>query len=129
MPSLAAEIGTVVQLLQDGERSWSLGELAAEVQRSPSWLSRSFHRQMGMTMADFRNRQRLTRFLDAYRRDGGDTLLAAALAAGFTSYPQFSRVFRAATGVGPRTFLAASAAAAPLERAGSAPPTGMAPRP
>ena len=106
MPALAPEIGRVVHLLQDAERSWTLSELAWEVRRSPAWLSRSFHAQMGMTMTDFRNRQRLTRFLDAYRRHRGDTLLASALAAGFTSYPQFSRVFRASTGVGPRRVLA-----------------------
>jgi len=128
LPTLAPEIGAAVHLLQDPERSWTLPELARQVDRSPAWLSRSFHRQMGMTMADFRNRQRLTRFLDAYRRDGGDTLLAAALAAGFTSYPQFSRVFRAATGVGPRTFLAGVTASALDRRADSSTRTVRAPR-
>ena len=106
MPALSAEIGTVVQLLQDAQRSWSLPELAREVQRSPYWISRFFHQQMGMTMTDFRNRQRLTRFLDRYRPEQGATLLATALAAGFTSYPQFSRVVREITGAGPRRFLA-----------------------
>jgi AraC-like DNA-binding protein len=84
----------------------SLGgkELASTLDISLSRLARVFKAQMGMSLVEYRNRVRLERFqglLDA----GRDNLLDAALAAGFGSYAQFHRVFRALHGSPPRTYL------------------------
>ncbi len=98
-------IARAAQLLQGRALAWGLPQLAREVGRSASWLSRRFHAQLGMTLVEYRNRQRLSRFLDRWPDRGGRTLLAAALQAGFTSYPQFSRIFRQLLGAGPRTYL------------------------
>jgi AraC-like DNA-binding protein len=68
---------------------------------SPAHLSRLFKSQIGTTIVDFRNQQRFERFIRL--RESGDaaTLTRAALDAGFGSYPQFYRVFKRLTGVGP----------------------------
>jgi AraC-like DNA-binding protein len=84
----------------------SLGgkDLAAALDISLSRLARVFKVEMGMSLVEYRNRLRLERFqvlLDA----GGENLLAAALAAGFGSYAQFHRVFRALRGNTPRAYL------------------------
>jgi len=84
----------------------SLGgkDLASSLDISLSRLARVFKAEMGMSLVEYRNRLRLERFqvlLDA----GGENLLAAALAAGFGSYAQFHRVFRALRGTTPRAYL------------------------
>jgi len=79
-------------------------ELAPKLDISPSRLARVFKGEMGMSLVDYRNRLRLERFqvlVDA----GGENLLEAALAAGFGSYAQFHRVFRAIRGATPRDYL------------------------
>jgi AraC-like DNA-binding protein len=78
--------------------------LASSLDISLSRLARVFKVEMGMSLVEYRNRLRLERFqvlLDA----GGENLLAAALAAGFGSYAQFHRVFRALRGSTPRAYL------------------------
>jgi AraC-like DNA-binding protein len=84
----------------------SLGgkDLASALDISLSRLARVFKAELGMSLVEYRNRLRLERFqvlLDA----GGENLLAAALAAGFGSYAQFHRVFRALRGNTPRAYL------------------------
>jgi AraC-like DNA-binding protein len=110
LPSIDPVIERAVQLLQDPHQAWRLPELSRELRRSPSWISRRFHRELGMTLSDFRNRQRLTRFFDSHQRHAHANLLELALRAGFTSYPQFTRVFRTVMGQGPRGYLRASSA-------------------
>jgi methylphosphotriester-DNA--protein-cysteine methyltransferase len=67
-------------------------------------LARVFKRDMGMSLVEYRNRLRLDRFWILV--DGGrPSLLEAALAAGFGSYAQFHRVFRAQRQVTPREYL------------------------
>lgn len=80
-----------------------LVELAQRVGLSPSALSRRFNQQLGVSIADYRNRIRLERFLETY--GPATTVLDAALAAGFGSYPQFHRVFRQFLGTSPRDYL------------------------
>ena len=65
---------------------------------SPSHLSRLFKSQTGTSITRFRNQQRVQRFMLLYRDGRHTTALAAALEAGFGSYAQFYRVFRAETG-------------------------------
>ncbi len=84
----------------------SLGgkQIAAQLNISVSRLARVFKTQVGMSMVEYRNRLRLDRFsllLDQGRPD----LQTAALAAGFGSYAQFHRVFRALRGTTPRDVL------------------------
>ena len=75
------------------EENAGAAEIARAVNLSPSRLSELFNLQVGMSIAEFRNRQRLTRFLSLYEDGTGRTLLNAALDAGFGSYLQFYRVF------------------------------------
>jgi AraC-like DNA-binding protein len=79
-------------------------EIAPKLDISPSRLARVFKGEMGMSLVDYRNRLRLERF-QVLVDSGGENLLEAALAAGFGSYAQFHRVFRALRGTTPREYL------------------------
>jgi AraC-like DNA-binding protein len=91
-----------VRLMLGGANDCALDELAERVGLSPSRLSRLFKQQTGLSVVEFRNRQRMERFLSQYE-DAAErpTLLEAALEAGFGSYPQFHRVFRQVVGCSP----------------------------
>jgi AraC-like DNA-binding protein len=83
--------------------------LAKRVHVSAGRLARIFKKETRMSLVDHRNDLRLARFLDgAYPRAA--SLLEAALDAGFGSYAQFHRVFRARYGAAPRAYLTALAA-------------------
>jgi AraC-like DNA-binding protein len=88
-------------LLQEPELDRS--ERARLVRAHPSELSRSFHRELGLTLGSYRTRLRLLRFVELVDT-GRSTLLAAALEAGFGSYSQCHRAFSAAFGCTPRVF-------------------------
>jgi len=96
------------RLLISDEGGYSLSQLARRVGLSPSRLSRLFKQQAGISVVEFRNRQRIERFLDRYQleRDSSRqiTLLDAALDAGFGSYPQFHRIFRQVVGCSPAEY-------------------------
>jgi transcriptional regulator GlxA family with amidase domain len=96
--------------------------LATELGVSPGHLARSFKREMGVSLVDYRNRLRLDRFFESIQRRGGSgNLLDAALEAGFGSYAQFHRVYRKFLGTTPRdVFASARAAAAESQGAESA---------
>jgi AraC-like DNA-binding protein len=79
-------------------------EIAAKLDISLSRLARVFKAEMGMSLVEYRNRLRLERF-DVLLDKGRTNLLEAALAAGFGSYAQFHRVFRALRRMTPREFL------------------------
>lgn len=95
------------QILQRDNDTLSLVQLARQTGLSPARLSRLFKQQTGTTIVDFRNRQRLGKFLRLYGNGQRRTMLAAALAAGFGSYPQFHRVYRKNLGRSPRSAVAA----------------------
>jgi transcriptional regulator GlxA family with amidase domain len=79
-------------------------DVAARVGVSLGRLGHVFKLELGVSIVEYRNRMRLDRFtslLDKGRRN----LLEAALAAGFGSYAQFHRVFRALRHVTPREYL------------------------
>ncbi|HTV23262.1 MAG TPA: helix-turn-helix transcriptional regulator [Polyangiaceae bacterium] len=88
-------------LLQSPELGRS--ERARLVRAHPSELSRSFHRELGLTLGTYRTRLRLLRFIELVDA-GQHSLLAAALEAGFGSYSQAHRAFRTTLGCMPRTF-------------------------
>ena len=79
----------------------NLTTVARRAGLSSSRLSRTFHLQIGQTLVAWRTRMRVKRFLDLRQRHPQRTLLSLALTAGFGSYAQFHRAFRAAMGVGP----------------------------
>ena len=106
--SVHAAVERAARLLLDDDKSYSLPQLARRAGLSPSRLSRLFKQQTGLSIVEFRNRQRMQRFLDRYEaaRNSGrqTTLLDAALNAGFGSYPQFHRVFRQVAGCSPADY-------------------------
>ena len=88
----------VARMLRADPRAGDLTTLARIAGVSPSHLSRLFKSQTGTSITRFRNQQRVRRFMLLYRDGRNTTALAAALEAGFGSYAQFYRVFRAETG-------------------------------
>ena len=92
------------RLLRDNPESLSLDELAHQAGLSPTRLSRLFKQQTGSALVDFRNRQRIERFLHIYGTGQRYTMLDGALEAGFGSYAQFHRVFTRMMGCSPMNF-------------------------
>ena len=79
-------------------------QIAGRLEISLSRLARVFKAELGMSLVEYRNRLRMDRF--SLLVDQGHTnLLGAALAAGFGSYAQFHRVFRALRTGTPRAYL------------------------
>lgn len=89
------------RIIRHENNSLSLGELAARAGLSAPRLSRLFKQQTGVALVDFRNRQRVEKFLEIYGTGQRRTMLDAALEAGFGSYAQFHRIFRRVTGYSP----------------------------
>jgi len=108
MRSVHPAVERAARLLIEDEGSYSLSQLAHKAGLSPSRLSRLFKKQMGLSIVEFRNRQRMQRFFDRYKLEHEarrqSTLLDAALDAGFGSYPQFHRVFRQVVGCSPAEY-------------------------
>lgn len=88
----------------DQDDELSLDTLAHRAGLSATRLSRLFKEQTGFALVDFRNRQRVERFLDIYGTGQRRTMLDAALEAGFGSYPQFHRVFKRMMGYSPMQY-------------------------
>jgi AraC-like DNA-binding protein len=86
------------------EPSLSGRQIASELGLSLSRLARVFKREMGISLVDYRNRLRLERF-QTLLDSGGENLHDAARRAGFGSYAQFHRVYRALRGCSPREAL------------------------
>jgi transcriptional regulator GlxA family with amidase domain len=82
--------------------SLSFGELAAHLHVCRTHLTRTFKRCTNISIVDYRNELRLAQFLDQVNQK---PVLAAASDAGFGSYVQFNRVFRARFGKTPREYL------------------------
>jgi AraC-like DNA-binding protein len=90
--------------VMDRDLSRGTDELAALVGTSPKQLVRLFRQDMGESLVAFRNRRRVERFF-ALTDGTSENLLQAALGAGFGSYAQFHRVFRAMLGASPSEYL------------------------
>ncbi len=84
-----------------GEES-DLASLAAACGVSESYLSRLFLRQMGVSLTRYRNSMRLRAFWNALGKSHSRSITEAVYAAGFGSYAQFFKVFKAAYGENPR---------------------------
>ncbi|MCG3147194.1 MAG: Arabinose operon regulatory protein [Verrucomicrobiae bacterium] len=92
------------RLIRDVTTRLPVETLAQQAGLSPSRLSRLFKQQTGVTLLDFRNRQRLERFLELYGTGQRQKMLNVALEAGFGSYPQFHRVFKQVMGCSPAAY-------------------------
>lgn len=79
-------------------------EMAAQLGISVSQLVRLFKMHVGTSLVGYRNRLRMERFQKVVSA-GEDRLHDAALAAGFGSYAQFHRVFRATYGTAPSSYM------------------------
>jgi AraC-like DNA-binding protein len=101
-PSRRLASATVAMLAKDPAMGGK--QIAARLDLSLSRLARVFKAEMGMSLVEYRNRLRLDRFAVLLDR-GRTNLLEAALAAGFGSYAQFHRVFRALRHMTPRAYL------------------------
>ena len=103
-PDVHPAVEQAARLLRDEADLFSVEEIAARVGLSASRLSRLFHQQTGVALVDFRNRQRLQRFLHLYGKGRTMAVSEAALDAGFGSYPQFYRVFQQQMGCSPAEY-------------------------
>jgi methylphosphotriester-DNA--protein-cysteine methyltransferase len=92
----------VLKLLSEDATERNLGELAKACGASKSYLSRTFHRQIGVPLNRYRNSLRLARFFEEYQQSDQKNLAEAVYAAGFGSYAQFYKIFTQAYGRGPR---------------------------
>lgn len=94
-----------LNLLEDQTEAVDLERLATDSGISQAYLSRLFHRQVGMPMHQYRATRRLHRFWQAWSKTPRPSMLDAALTAGFGSYAQFHRTFVLAHGCGPRQYV------------------------
>lgn len=90
--------------------SLSFADLAKQLGVSKSHLTRTFRRFADTSIVDYRNELRLAEFLNQIKTK---PVLEAWHGAGFGSYAQFHRVFRARFGKTPRAYLFERRVAAP----------------
>lgn len=94
-----------LDILSGGTGEHNMARLARHCGVSENYLSRLFQREVGVPIHRYRNSLRLSRFWEAYRRQGRRTVSEAVYEAGFGSYAQFHRVFTAEYAQGPRECL------------------------
>jgi AraC-like DNA-binding protein len=104
--TLHPAVHRAIKLLSDGDWQQDLAQLARACGVSEAHLSRTFHKQVGVSLTRYRNSLRLSRFWEEYRQPAQKNLAEAVYAAGFGSYAQFYKVFVQAYGRGPRACLA-----------------------
>lgn len=103
--ALHPAVARVLELLSEDGWDGDQGALARRCGVSKAYLSRVFHRQIGVPLSRYRNSLRLSRFWAAYRGPAKRTVSEAVYEAGFGSYAQFYKVFTQAYGRGPRACL------------------------
>ena len=96
-------VAATVEML-DRDPALGTKAMATELHISESRLAAVFKALMGISLVDYRNLLRLDRF-EALLDGGPASLMDAAFAAGFGSYAQFSRVFRARLHTSPRKYM------------------------
>ena len=78
-------------------------DVALAARGHPTDVSRYFHKDVGLTLTEYRTRLRLLRFINIADTRGLN-LLSAAFDAGFGSYSQCHRAFQETFGCSPRQF-------------------------
>lgn len=96
-----AAVAKAARRLTGTGAAWSLQTLSKRVGLSAFQLSRLFHDQTGVTLGHYANHQRVQHFVRLKSQHPELTMLELAFEAGFGSYPQFFRAFRAVTGWSP----------------------------
>jgi len=104
--TLHPAVHRAIKLLSEGDWQQDLAQLARTCGVSEAHLSRTFHKQVGVSLTRYRNSLRLSRFWEEYRQPTQKNLSEAVYAAGFGSYAQFYKIFVQAYGRGPRASLA-----------------------
>jgi transcriptional regulator GlxA family with amidase domain len=92
------------RLIHDETEPLGIDELGEKAGLSASRLSRLFKQQTGVSLVEYRNKERLKRFLALYDQGRRISMMDAALSAGFGSYPQFHRIFKQLMGCGPAAY-------------------------
>lgn len=100
--TLRPAVKRAIRIVSQNDTGQSLDDLSRACGVSKSYLSRTFHRQIGVPLHQYRNSLRLARFFEAYRGTTHSTLAEAVYAAGFGSYAQFHKIFTQCYGCGPR---------------------------
>lgn len=80
----------------------SAAALAHSLRIAPAQVSREFHRELGLTLVEYRARVRLMRFIALV--DAGASFSSAAMDADFGSYTQCHRVFHRVLGCSPSDY-------------------------
>lgn len=93
----------VMDLLQNGDLS--LDVLSKKVDCHPTWLSRQFKAQLGLSLTEYRQDLKLQTFMSLNQDHPNRTLLSLALEAGFGSYAQFHRVCKNRLGIEPKSLV------------------------
>lgn len=100
-PDSIVELACCLLLEQPG---LGRGGVSRRLDLSTGYLSRCFQKELGVSFATQRARIRIARFV-AHVECERQTLLEAALSAGFGSYAQLHRTFCALVGMSPRNYL------------------------
>jgi AraC-like DNA-binding protein len=98
---LSPMVGGALRIIAREGGCVALPEVAALLNATPGWLSRSFHRELGITFTGYCQRMKVMRFCRLRKAHPGSSLTGLAYRAGFGSYAQFHRVFREVYGAPP----------------------------
>jgi AraC-like DNA-binding protein len=101
---ISPHVQKAVHLLSHPDAPEGVDTLAKRLNTSPSQISRMFKREMGISITDFRNRQKLDLFTKLLSQNPQHDLLTLAMDANFGSYTQFFRIFRREMGMTPEQF-------------------------
>jgi AraC-like DNA-binding protein len=112
--ALHSAVQKAIALMQKDPDGLPIPELARRAGLSPSRFTEVFNRDTGMTPVEFRNRQRIEKFLRLRCGRNPPTMLAAAYLSGFGSYPQFFRTFSRIMSCSPAHYRREHAHEAPL---------------
>ncbi len=103
-PPIHPAVSKVLALLSQPRESHQMETLCKKAGISENYLSRLFHRQIGVPLSHYRNSLRISHFIAICRSDASVRLTEAAFQAGFGSYAQFHKIFQESYGMGPRDF-------------------------
>lgn len=91
--TLHLSVKKAIEVMNQHDNFLSLDQIAESCNVSASYLSRIFHKQLGVTISNYRNGLRLKHFWNSYYGGKNSTILEAVYDAGFGSYSQFYRAF------------------------------------